>query len=381
MAFESLKLYFARKQYPTHRATTRRELEAIARFRYSVYVEELGFRGHPAADHEARQMVYADDLADHTWLLYAGSLDALEGTLRLRVFRPGQLTADVRHEYSLDMFPDIDARTVADVSGLMFAHSARGTASATVLNCRAVEIAAEQGCDTLFAVGAAGLLRAYQRLGFRPFGGRIYGQELGMQLQIPLVAMLDLEHLRRIGSPAYHVLRAVERRCGLARTDLQPLLDVIEGGQGRVITGAADIEEELEDMFAEGPASNLLAQLPESMVGELSKSGTILSVESGDQLIKAEAYDSVLYYVLDGILEVRRGEQVLTHCGPGDTIGEVAFFRRSGMRSADVFARTPARVLILSRSFLDKLVRTKPELACVFYQAICKVMAEKVARR
>ncbi len=377
---DSVKLYFARKHYPTHRATTRQELEAIARFRYGVYVEELGFRDHPAADHDARTMVYPDDLSHDTWLLYSGALDAIEGTLRLRIFEPGTVPEDAATEYSLDMFPDIGSRKLSDVSALMFARSARGTASATMLCCRAVEIAAESRCEALFSVGSAGLLRAYQRLGFRPYGGRIYGQELGMQLQIPLIAMLDMDHLRQLESPAYHVLRSVERRQGLSGSDIQPFLDVIEAGRNAVVSGADRVGEELEDLFAEGPTHDLLGQLPAELVGEMAKSGSILSVEAGDQLIRSNAYDSVLYYIVDGILEARRGETVLGHHTKGEIIGEVAFFRQGGLRCADVFAKTQARVLILSRSFLDNLEKKRPEVACVFYRAICLVMAERIAQ-
>jgi hypothetical protein len=378
---ESLKLFFARKHYPTHRATTPQELDAIARFRYRVYVEELGFRDHPAADHDTQKMVYDDDLADSTWLLYAGKPDAIEGTLRLRIFEAGAVPAEASNEYSLDMFPDIERRKISDVSGLMFSRSTRGTASATMLCCRAVEIASGSHCEAIFSVGSAGLLRAYQRLGFRPYGGRIYGQELGMQLQIPLIAMLDMDYLRRIESPAYHVLRGVKSKGGLSSGDIQPLLDVIEAGRDAVVSGADRVGEEIEDLFAEGPAHDLLSQLPTDLVGELSRSGSILSVAAGDQLIRSDAYDNVLYYVLDGVLEVRRGDVVLGHHTKGETVGEVAFFRPGGLRSADVFAKTQARVLILSKGFLEKLERKQPEVACVFYRAICRVMAERIALR
>lgn len=381
MALDSFKLYFARKKYPTHIARTEEELDAIARFRYSVYVEELGFRGHPAADHDARKMLYDDDLAEHTWLLYSGAIDDLQGTLRLRVLRPGCLTDDMREEYSLDLFPDIDERIVSDVSGFMFARSARGTAGATMLTCSAVEIAAEEGSDVLFAVGAAGLLRAYQRLGFRAYGGRLFGESLGMQLQVPIVGMLDLEYLESIGSPAYHILSRVLRRGKLSAANIQPILDVIERSKGSVVSEAHAIEEEIEDLFADGPAKTLFDHLSEEMVGELSKGGHILSVAAGDRLIQEDAFDNVLYFILGGLFEVSRGGQTLAHMGVGETFGEVAFFRKSGRRSASVRALTEGRVLIVTRSVLDKMVRKRPTDACLLYEALCQVMVERIAER
>ena len=49
-------------------AATDAEREAVFRFRYEVYVEELGrYRG--LADHEHRRLVDAED--DHSWIVYA----------------------------------------------------------------------------------------------------------------------------------------------------------------------------------------------------------------------------------------------------------------------------------------------------------------------
>src|SRR5262245_8238071 len=61
-------------------ATTPEEKEAVYRFRYSVYVEEMG-RYQDTADHEGRRLVEPED--DTSWIFYAKEGDDVVGTARL----------------------------------------------------------------------------------------------------------------------------------------------------------------------------------------------------------------------------------------------------------------------------------------------------------
>src|ERR1700730_12413972 len=61
-------------------ANTDEEKEAVYRFRYSVYVEEMG-RYQDTADHVGRRLVEAED--EHSWIFYARDGDNVVGTARL----------------------------------------------------------------------------------------------------------------------------------------------------------------------------------------------------------------------------------------------------------------------------------------------------------
>ena len=62
------------------RAETDDEQEAVYRFRYSVYVEEMG-RYQESADHEGRRLVEPED--EHGWIFFACDGDDVVGTARL----------------------------------------------------------------------------------------------------------------------------------------------------------------------------------------------------------------------------------------------------------------------------------------------------------
>ncbi len=63
-----------------HTATTGAEREAVYRFRFDVYVEELGRYG-AIADHANRLLADPED--DRSWIVYATAADDVIGSLRL----------------------------------------------------------------------------------------------------------------------------------------------------------------------------------------------------------------------------------------------------------------------------------------------------------
>src|SRR5947209_1693584 len=74
-----------------HVAESEEERDAVFRFRYSVYVEELG-RKLGNADHERRQVHDDEDDRPYTVLLYTAADDGeLTGTIRVRHWAPGEV--------------------------------------------------------------------------------------------------------------------------------------------------------------------------------------------------------------------------------------------------------------------------------------------------
>ena len=63
-----------------HIAETKDEKQAVYRFRYQVYVEEMG-RYRSIADHENRLMTEPED--DHSRIFYAAEGDEVVATARL----------------------------------------------------------------------------------------------------------------------------------------------------------------------------------------------------------------------------------------------------------------------------------------------------------
>src|SRR5262249_14862632 len=92
----------ARMSYEVGLAETAEEKEAVYRFRYLVYVEEMG-RYQGSADHSGRRLVEAED-AD-SWSFYARDGDEVVGTARLSWGGKGFSDRQIE-EYSLGPFLD-----------------------------------------------------------------------------------------------------------------------------------------------------------------------------------------------------------------------------------------------------------------------------------
>ena len=106
-------------------ATSREELEAIWRFRYEIYVEELK-RDYPSVDHGHRWLRDAEDESDYAVNLYLGPLDHIVGAERLLIWPPGEIPEEYHRLFSMEMFPGIENVAIAELGRLMVRPSARG---------------------------------------------------------------------------------------------------------------------------------------------------------------------------------------------------------------------------------------------------------------
>jgi hypothetical protein len=376
---DAWKIALAQRLNPVHVANSVEEKEAIYRFRYAEYVGNQHLQQLRYADHEGHRVkLPADDLPGTT-LYYVGTPTALVGTMRVTLYGPGQIPADFYEAFSLHLFPDIASRMIAEYGSFVFRPSARGSAGAAALGVDVTLRAARAGCHMAFAIAAPGLLRAYRRLGFLPYGGRIQGVEIGIGPEVPIAGCLDAGYLARLDSPVEPFLRRLQRSGDAAVFDVEPLWRIIEENSNARCE-PEQVELEIEEAFAELPPDSFLAGLPAPLRRRLADSGHILDVRAGDQVILGDMTDREVYVILEGALEARRGSATLTVMERGETFGEVGFFRESGRRSASVRALTDAKLLVLRRKFLRRLVDESPRDACAIYEAMCRVMAERVAR-
>ncbi|MBI1743950.1 cyclic nucleotide-binding domain-containing protein [Candidatus Acetothermia bacterium] len=85
--------------------------------------------------------------------------------------------------------------------------------------------------------------------------------------------------------------------------------------------------------------------------------------ETGEYIIQEGDLESARFFlIMEGQVEVRRGNQVLVRQGKGSTIGDIAFLTKNP-RSADVVALKKTRCLMLTQSDLRRLIHAHPEIA------------------
>ncbi len=107
----------------------------------------------------------------------------------------------------------------------------------------------------------------------------------------------------------------------------------------------------------------------------------VRSLEDGQRLVDAGWPHSVLYFVLEGFLDVVLEEQggtlKLGRIGPETCVGEAGFIDGKGA-TATVISAGPSRLLALRRDRFDSLCAEQPAAAAELLRVICKVVADRI---
>lgn len=188
--------YSSRSCVPELRiARTPEELEAVARLRYDVYVEELG-RDRACADHEARTL--HEPLDEEGIVIGAFTREGcVVGTIRLTPSTAHGLSC--RTMYGFEPREAVCPGGIVVASKLIVAAGHRGTHLGLQIIRSATRIALRRGWRFCFLVTYENLVALYQRVGFvnrRHSVHPIYGEVIIMEWD-----MLDVEHLRAVRSP------------------------------------------------------------------------------------------------------------------------------------------------------------------------------------
>jgi CRP-like cAMP-binding protein len=360
-------------------AESAREREAVYRFRYRVYIEELHYNYE--ADHERKWLKQPEDELPETTLLYTGSEDEVTSCVRVRDWKPGQVPPEVFQAISLDRFPDIEHLTVTHIGRMMIRRTLRGKLVLPSLLAGGYEfLVGRKGADLAFLDCVPGIVRHYRQLGARPYGGRLI--DLGYSPGIPLVIVLsDYEHLKRSGSVVAPLVKKYFGPGKRAPLDLAPLRHLFE-------SDAVPVEFDTEKVWA-ALQERLLASderlptfvdaLPEPTLRRLASGGYLLHLEAGHLITREGIGQREMFVILEGVCEVESGGRRVALLEQGDLFGEIAFFSEAGERTATVRALTACRLLVLRQKFLDELARSDPESAYRVLLNVSRIMAERMA--
>ncbi len=342
------------------RAESDHDREEIFRFRYSVYVEELGrYRGN--ADHEGRRLVEPED--GHSAIYGARHNGRLVATARLTFgtdgFSPRQID-----QYSLRPFlADLPVELVSVGERLMVVPELRGSTVAAELRAFEREDARARGIRLIFGCCEPHLLTMNLSAGGRPYAEHnINSEEVGYM--IPLVWFEgDPEDLAAVPS----VQQALGRGGAVHAASLMP-----------PETYWAQVEATLEALDREELYA--FSGFEQAEVLDCISRSTIIECASGDRVVKEGGSSRNLFLVLSGILLVRHEGRLLNVLGPGDVFGEMAFLL--GLpRQTDVYAATPdVKIMSLSEGTLRKLMDEAPPLAAKLLFNIARMLCGRLIK-
>jgi len=126
-----------------------------------------------------------------------------------------------------------------------------------------------------------------------------------------------------------------------------------------------------EDLLAQVP---LFKGLSKKQLGQVRNLATRIDVAAGRELTHEGKAGHEFIIVLDGGVEIRRGDHVVARCGAGDYVGEIALID-DRPRTATVVATTAAVLEVIGQREFAGLLAQEPEIA----ERIRATAAERLA--
>ena len=366
-------------------AVSEAERQEVYRFRYAVYVEEMG-KSPPDANHERRVLMDRFDATASLYVLRDGE-GALVGTLRINHLAALESAQEALRPIPLEpLLEQAPLKNLSYTSRLMLRADWRGGSSLALLCNRIFADSLEEGIRFDLCHAHPGLIELYEQLGYRRFCAGITLPGVGYQVPM-LLALRDRAHLRRCRSP-------LMRNPALAR-----VLESEDNAEGDRLWLAQQSQRywglnhrlvdpdhfwALAGDALRQPAQGLplLQGLSDEQSRRLLKTGTVMQCLAGDRIVSQGESRQELFVVMEGFAEISREEQGqrlgLAVLKPGDVFGEMGFLGRS-QRSADVVAATDMRVLVLTQAFLNKALRTQPEAMALVLRNLALMLSDRLS--
>ena len=356
----------------THLAESSEEKEAVYRFRYAVYVEEMGrYRG--VADHDRRRFYEPED--ETARIFYAAIDGEVVATSRFNWGGDAPFTARLIDHYRLEPFlAEIPAEQIAVGERGMVRPDLRGSRVFWELGEKSQAFIGEKRVQLIFGACEPHLLSRYVSQGSRTFASKNINSADSGYL-IPIVNVVeDIEYLKRIGSPSV----ATTRDWGDDKR-IPECIERLLADQGNVLSQRlvdsglylGEVNHSLEDLN-EHQISTLEGLTSEEVLGVIDKSN-IIHCAPGDHVIKKGGTARNMFILLEGHVEVRDEDSLLGVLNPGDVFGAAAFLLEQP-RVVDMYAATPCRILSLSENTVRKLIESNAHGAAHLMLNVAKIL-------
>jgi hypothetical protein len=351
------------------RAETTEAKEAVYRFRYTVYVEEMG-RYQDTADHEGRRLVEPED--EQSWIFFARDGDEVIATARLSWGGHGFSTRQIE-EYSLAPFlADVPHEFLAVGERVMVMPKYRGTGLIDQLLDDRHAGAVNYDVRIQFSACEPHLLSLYLGQGRRTYADRnINSPEAGYL--IPLVAFPQgPDAVRAISGDAEPLPDCVDR--------------ILSGGTGAVVSpllmASGDYPDQIRQTLHEIEDQGLSAfhGFTDDEVERCLARSNVIECAAGDRILKKGGVARNIFLVLAGTLEVRDEDRVVAVLRTGEVFGEMAFLLERP-RVLDTYAASDdVRVLSLSESTLRKMIAEDPVVAAKLLMNLSKMLCVRLIK-
>lgn len=139
------------------------------------------------------------------------------------------------------------------------------------------------------------------------------------------------------------------------------------------------MSKEILDLIGQSP---FLGALTHDEAERLASMASVRTFSAGDAIVREGSTDAMtMWVVIDGEVEVRKGDTIVTTMGRGAHIGEMALFADSGSpRTAGVYAGTETRAFRVAKWDLLPFVENNPKVAMAVIQELARRLQRTTAQ-
>lgn len=357
-------------------ATTAGEMEQIHRLRYQCYVEELGWN-YAQADAKTKEL--RDPLDEHGTIYYAEHEGRVVATYCLHFAGGFELPDKWRAHYALDEFKDFSETTFSFSSRLAVAPELRGSTVVPRILMKAYEEGWRRGTRFNFCCCRPRLVDLYERLGFIRYKDNILESAAGYMVPM-LLLNEDAQHLKAVRSPFHKICLANHHSAQTARWFDERFPGLRASATRQMLEPEVFWKQWAEAMSTDDVT--LLRGLDTEQLKTLQSAGTVLQCRAGDTLLREGEAGHEMFLILEGMARFSKrkdhdGESQIGLAGKGEVFGEIALVSKS-KRSASVQAVTDLQVLVISQDFLQRAMKSLPEIALKLLFNLSHVLSQKL---
>lgn len=370
-------LSFLTRFETVHQALTPQEKEGVYRLRYDVYAKELNKGFLDGIDHQNGWIRDEEDERPDSVIFYTGLPEAMTGTMRLDVYKPGEMSEKFKERFSLKLLPQLAQRSVSEFSRLIISKKHRGLLILPALSREAYRhILSLENLRYAFLYCAPGLVNAYRKLGARPYAGDLIFNQDGVRVPM-IIVFSDVDYMCKVGSPVIDL--AKKKFKTTVEADLEPIRHAIDDIANYKL-GDEEVWNDVQDSIASrgGSSVSFLERLPTEVVKWLSKRGFVIDVPEGRKMVRETLIEEEMFIILEGDFEVVKEGKRIAVLSKGEIFGEMAFFLEAKQRTASVFSLTGGKLLVIRRKLLNELMKENPALANEILINLCKTLSERL---
>ncbi len=358
-------------------AQTNEEREASYQLRYKVYVESMG-RLKDKSDHQRKEL---KDIYDETAHLAIAIKDGKPvGTLRLFWGGDTRFDQNLKDAYHLHpLLERIQENKICIVERLMVEEQSRRSNITLRMYKEVMHFVLEKKAEVVLLDCEPHHLNSYLKLGFRPYAKTYSYPGIGLVVPMALISG-DYEHLQRVGSP-FAMLTTEE---DLNYCQYVDELNELISPQSKIKSQTDyDKKDFLEQVYKDSNSIksqelSIFDSLSESEMERVIEKSHVIECTKGDRIIEKDNSARTIFFVLSGVVEVRREGHLLAVISPGEVIGEIAFFL-DVKRTASVLAATDdVKLLSLDDASLSRMMKFESTIANKILKNFCRGLCHRI---